>query len=294
MPSPLAMHETMTHQSTRRRVFLLGNPEKPDAPAAMERLHAFAKEHCDIVGAKLTVDGQAAIDAGADLIVVFGGDGTMLGVARSLGRHQIPLVGVNLGKLGYLADYLVEELQFHFERVLNDAELVSERMMLDVDVFHGEHRTFSTMAVNDCVIQAGAPFRVIELSVCLDGRRLTDVAGDGIIISTPSGSTAYNLSAGGPIVQPGVRAFVLTPLNVHSLTHRPMVLEHDAVVEVTAKRVNPGSAVIVDGQMSCVIRAGDRTVARRSNTTLKFVHNPMYPRWHKMVDKLGWGQSLNY
>jgi NAD+ kinase len=284
----------MADESKRRRVFLLGNPDKPDAAAAMERLHTFAKEHCDIVGATLALDGQAALKADADLVVVFGGDGTMLGVARSLGRDQLPLVGVNLGKLGYLADYLVEELQFHFERVLSDPGLVSERMMLDVDVYQGDNKIFSTMAVNDCVIQAGPPFRVIELSVCLDDRRLTDVAGDGIIISTPSGSTAYNLSAGGPIVQPGVRAFVLTPLNVHSLTHRPMVLEYDSVVEVTAKRVNAGSSVIVDGQMSCPIRAEHRTVVRRSDTTLKFVHNPMYPRWHKLVDKLGWGQSLNY
>ncbi|MBN1511719.1 MAG: NAD(+)/NADH kinase [Phycisphaerae bacterium] len=282
----------MTETDQHKRLFLLGNPDKPEVPAAMERLHSFARKHCDIIGAKLSTDGQVALEAGAEMIVVFGGDGTMLGVARSLGRNQIPLVGVNFGKLGYLADYLLEEMQFNFDRVLNDPSLISDRMMLDMTVHRGGYQVFSSMAVNDCVIQAGPPFRIIELSVSLDDRRLTDVGGEGLIVSTPSGSTAFNLSAGGPIVQPGLHAFVLTPLLVHSLTHRPMVLEQDAVVEVVAKRVNHGTAVIVDGQMSCGLRPDDRVVVRRSQTTFKLVHNPMYPRWHKLVDKLGWGQAL--
>ena len=284
----------MPDQTPRKRVFLLGNPDKPQAAAAMAKLYAFAKARCDIVGTTLTTDGRAAIDARADLIIAFGGDGTMLGVARSLGTHQIPLVGVNHGKLGYLADYLVEELQFQFDRVLCDPSLISERMILDVVVTRAEQPIFSSMAINDCVIQAGPPFRIIEVSVWLDDKRLTDVSGDGIIMATPSGSTAFNLSAGGPIVQPEVRAFLLTPLNAHSLTHRPMVIEHHSVVDVIARRVNEGTSVIVDGQMFCRLQAEDRTTVQRSETTFKLVHNPMYPRWHKLVDKLGWGQSIHY
>ncbi|UCG16038.1 MAG: NAD(+)/NADH kinase [Phycisphaerales bacterium] len=285
---------TMTDQAKPRRIFLLGNPDKPEAPAAMDKLRAFAETRCEIVGAELSIDGRLALDAGADLIIAFGGDGTMLGVARSLGERQIPVVGVNLGKLGYLADYLVEELQFHFDRVLSDPSLVSERMILEVEVCRGGDKIFSAMAINDCVIQAGPPFRIIELSVWLNDKRLTDVSGDGVIVSTPSGSTAFNLSAGGPIVQPGVHAFVLTPLNVHSLTHRPMVIEYDSIVEVRAKRVNQGTAVIVDGQVSCSLRADDRATVQRSDTTFKLIHNPMYPRWHKLVDKLGWGRHPNH
>ncbi len=282
----------MTEPNRHKRLFLLGNPNKAEVPGAMETFYSFARGHCDIVGATLCTDGQAALQAGAEMIVVFGGDGTMLGVARSLGRRQIPLVGVNFGKLGYLADYLLEELQFNFDRVLHDESLIGDHMMLDVAIHRGDHQVFSSMAVNDCVLQAGPPFRIIELSVSLDGRLLTHMDGEGLIVSTPSGSTAFNLSAGGPIVEPGVHAFVLTPLLVHSLTHRPMVLEQNAVVEVVAKRVNHGTAVIVDGQMSCGLRPDDRVSVRRSQTVFRLVHNPMYPRRHKLVDKLGWGQAL--
>jgi NAD+ kinase len=283
----------MAQNSHPKRVFLLGNPAKPDASAAMEKLRAFAAGRCEVVGAETGVDGRVAIEAGADMIVVFGGDGTLLGVARSLGLHQIPLVGVNLGKLGFLADFLVEELQFHFDRVISDDSLVTERMILDVRVFRDGGEMFSSLAINDCVIQAGPPFRIIELSVWLNSRHLTDVAGDGIIVGTPSGSTAFNMSAGGPIVQSGVRAFVLTPLNAHSLTHRPMVIEHDSFVDIHAKRVNEGSAAIVDGQVSRRLLPKDRVHISRSDVTFKLVHNPMYPRWHKLVNKLGWGRSIN-
>ena len=173
------------------------------------------------MGAELSLDGELALQAGAGRVIVLGGDGTLLGVSRSLGSHQVPLVGVNLGKLGFLAEFTVEELQQQFDRVVSDESLIEQRMLLQVAVLRLRTVRFESLSVNDCVVRAGPPFRMVNLSIAIDGLPLTVVRGDGLIVSTPNGSTAHNLSAGGPIVQSGVKAIVLTPLCPHSLTPPP-------------------------------------------------------------------------
>jgi NAD+ kinase len=202
----------------------------------------------------------------------------------------MPIVGVNLGKLGYLAGFSIAELKAHFDRAVADASLVQDRMLLEVSVLRGERSLFSSLSINDCVVHAGPPFRMIQLSVSLDGHPLTDVRGDGVIVCTPSGSTAYSLAAGGPIVHGGVRAIVLTPLCPHSLTHKPLVIEDDAAVEIVARQVNEGTTAIVDGQEVFPLRAGDRVRIARSTARLQLVSNPLYPRWMNLVTKFGWGR----
>ena len=281
----------MSHPLSDRRVFVLGNPEKWSVARTLTKLKQFVAERCNLVGGELGLDVQKAIEAGAETIIVLGGDGTLLGVARSLGANQIPLIGVNLGRLGFLANYSVDELKAHFDRAIGDPTLVETRMMLDVNVHRGDRVRFTSRVLNDCVIQAGPPFRQIELSVFLDGQRLTDISGDGVIVCTPTGSTAHNLSAGGPIVQAGVHAIVLTPLCPHSLTHRPLVVEHDARIEIVAKEINPGSTATIDGQESCPLQVDDRVMITRSPAPLRLVRNPLYPNWNKLVTKFQWGQS---
>ncbi len=281
----------MSDSVSARRVFILGNPDKDSVARTLAELQQFAAERCDLVGADLGLDTRKAVNAGAEAIIVLGGDGTLLSVARSLGAEQIPLIGVNLGRLGFLANFSVEELRAHFDRAIDDPALIETRMMLDVSVYREGQACFSSRALNDCVIQAGPPFRSIALSMFLDEQKLTDVGGDGVIVSTPTGSTAHNLSAGGPILQAGVHAIVLTPLCPHSLTHKPLVVEYDSRIEIVAKEINPGSMVTIDGQVSHPLEVDDRTVITRSATPLRLVRNPLYPNWNKLVTKFRWGQS---
>jgi NAD+ kinase len=244
-----------------------------------------------VVGANLSTDGQAAVKAGAERIVVIGGDGTLIGVARSLHTQQIPLIGVNMGKLGFLTEFSVEEVQAHFERALRDFSLIARRTMLEASVHGNGEARVCCLAVNDCVIQAGPPFRMIRLGVAINREHFTDVRGDGLIVCTPAGSTAHSLSAGGPIMQAGVDAIVLTPLNPHSLTHRPLVIERQAVIDITASQVNEGTTIIIDGQVSYPLQRGDRVTIRRFDTDMLVVRNPIYARWHKLVTKMHWGQG---
>ena len=275
-----------------RRVYLFGNPSKPHAQEAVERLKKSAGPQFEVVGASLGRHiGDQARDA--DRIVVVGGDGTLIGVARSLGSRQVPLIGVNVGKLGFLAEFSLEDLAADFDRAVNDDSLISKRAALDVQIENGGVR-HSSPAINDCVIQAGPPFRMITLGVQLDGAHLSNVAGDGLIVCTPSGSTAHNLSAGGPIVQPDVDAMIVTPLNPHSLTHKPIVVNRESKLEITAMIVNEGTTAIIDGQEPHPLRTTDRVIIRRYAHDFLLVRNPRHGRWHNLTTKLHWGQSPNY
>ncbi|MGD2109529.1 MAG: NAD(+)/NADH kinase [Phycisphaerae bacterium] len=287
-------NKPLSEVSEKRRVFLLSNPDKPDAAKALEQLRAFAETRCRVVGTSLTLDGSEAVKAGAERVIILGGDGTLIGVARSLGAHQIPLIGVNVGKLGFLAEFSIDELRQVFERAIGDDSIISHRTVLQITVQHDGGVRDTSLAINDCVIQAGPPFRIVRLGVSINGEHLSGFGGDGLIACTPSGSTAHNLSAGGPIMQPGVDAIILTPLCAHSLTHKPLVIERESVIEIVATEVNEGTTAIIDGQVSCPLETGDRLTIRRFDHDFLLVHNPLYARWHNLVTKLHWGRAPNY
>ncbi|MCH9033861.1 MAG: NAD(+)/NADH kinase [Planctomycetes bacterium] len=284
----------MSDDKVKRRVYLLANPDKPEAARAMRAAENFQVEGVEIVGSAVGLDATDAVKAGVDRLIVFGGDGTLIGVARSLGANQLPLVGVNIGKLGFLAEFSPDELKESFERVIRDDTLVTRRIALHVTVRHNGGVRDTSLAINDCVIHAGPPYRIIRLGVSINGEHLTTVGGDGLIVCTPSGSTAHNLSAGGPIVQPSVPAIVLSPMNPHSLTHKPLVVESDSTIEIHASEVNEGSTAIIDGQVTFPLQPGDRITVRRFESDYLLVRNPLYARWHKLVTKLHWGRSPSY
>jgi NAD+ kinase len=276
------------------RIDLLANAYKKNAQAVLAELRAFAAERCSVAGATLAADGQAALKTNPDRIVVIGGDGTLIGVARSLGDRQVPLIGVNVGKLGFLAEFSVDQLKRHFDRAISDDLLISRRTILQVTVHRGGKVCDQSLAINDCVIQAGPPFRMIHLDVAINGEHLTTLAGDGLIVCTPSGSTAHNLSAGGPIMQPDLDAIILTPLCPHSLTHKPLAVERESLIEIVAATVNDGTTAIIDGQVSCALKPGDRVTARRFPSDFLLVRNPQTSRWHNLITKLHWGQLPAY
>ncbi|MCB9849166.1 MAG: NAD(+)/NADH kinase [Phycisphaerales bacterium] len=274
------------------RIFILGNPAKSEVPDALADLREFVGKRATLVGAELNLDGHVAVDAGADLIVVLGGDGTLLSVVRALGDRQIPLIGVNFGKLGFLTQFSVRQFKEHFESLINNGDLINRRSMLQVRIQDGAGKPFESLCVNDCVIHAGPPFRVVCLSLTLNGRRLTNVCGDGLIVCTPTGSTAHNLSAGGPLLMADVDGIVLTPLNPHSLTHRPILVNSASTLTIEPVQLNPGTTAIIDGQVQRALRADDRVEIRQSEQSWSFVRNPRRAPWHNLLTKLRWGKSI--
>ena len=162
--------------------------------------------------------------------------------------------------------------------------------MIEATIRQNGGQTTHSVAANDCVFHAGAPHRMIELSAAVDGVELTRFSGDGLVLATPSGSTAHNMSVGGPIVQPETCAIVLSPISPHSLTHRPLVVAGDSVIEVKAVRVNPGTTLVIDGQVPMPVGAGDRVTVRRWPHDFQLVQNPAQPKWHTLTTKLKWGQ----
>lgn len=231
-----------------------------------------------------------------DLVFVIGGDGTIISAAHFFGKHQAPIVGVNLGKLGYLANFSYEECcdmiaMGAFPRMLG-TEDISERMLLGTQI-KDDH---DVMAVNDIVIDIGHPFRTITVRIDVDGKWLTDVRGDGVIVSTPTGSTAYNLSAGGPILQPETDVIAITPKNPHALSFRPLVVRGSSTITLTAKE-HVGAHVIIDGQkvvpMSELDGDEDKLVKiGKFESNLKLVsnqHNQKHGWSNILREKLKWG-----
>jgi len=272
------------------RVAIVYNPDKLQAEVTMASLVTSLADRAEVVATGVVAEVPKLACDRADRLIVLGGDGSILAAARSLTDRQIPIVGVNFGKLGFLAEFSVEALEEHLEAVLTDTAIVSQRMMIEATIRRDSAPVTRLVAANDCVVHAGPPYRMIELSMAVDDVELTRVGGDGLVLATPSGSTAHNMSAGGPIVQPVTRAIVLSPINPHSLTHRPLVVAGDSVIDVVAVQVNLGTTLVIDGQVSMPIEKGDRITVRRWPHNFQLVQNPGQPKWHTLTTKLKWGQ----
>ena len=231
---------------------------------------------------------------GADFAVVFGGDGSIISAARQLSQMNVPVIGVNIGKLGFLAEFSVEELKEHFNDIVSGKAAVEKRMMLSCQVSRAGKQTFCSSAINEVFITAGPPFRMIELKMTVDGQPLASCVSDGLIISTPTGSTAYNLSAGGPILSGNMEGMVITPMCPHSLSFRPIVINADCKVEVTAVRANEGTTLSVDGQVSCRLTSEEVVRVERAKTGFLIVGNPTRTEWDTLATKLSWAEKPRY
>ncbi len=253
----------------------------------MKQLEALVSQHAQLAGTGFEFSSAAEK---ADVVIVLGGDGTLISVARAMGDSQIPLVGVNFGKLGFLTPFSLEELIEDFDEVIAANAPTTRRMMLVATVTKASGQSiFESVCLNDCVIHAGPPFRMISLAVQLDGRQLTQLDGDGLIVCTPTGSTAHNMSAGGPILMAEVDGMVLTPINPHSLTHRPIVINAEGKLAVEITECNPGTTAIIDGQVPCSLEEGDRVDLRAADLRASIVLNPRSAKWQHLVSKLHWG-----
>jgi len=209
------------------------------------------------------------------------------------------VIGVNVGKLGFLAEFSVDELKDFFPRLKNGTVPIDKRMMLNCRVFsdgQGEDRDekFCSAAINDVFITAGPPFRMIELKILVDGQPLAGCVTDGLIISTPTGSTAYNLSAGGPILSSKIEAVVITPICPHSLSFRPIVINADSRIEVFGVRVNDGTTISIDGQVSLNLTINDIVRVEKENSDFLIVNNPLRSKWDTLATKLSWAEQPKY
>ena len=282
-------------KTVKKKVLILGNMDKPGVADEINLLLPWLEQLVS-VSAVLPARGTLPADAAkADLCVVFGGDGTLLSAARMLANTGVPLLGVNMGKLGFLAEFNVEHFRKHLPDILAGPPAVTERMMLRVRIHRGGNTDrFTSPAANDVAVAAGEPFRMIDLRVCRGGEQIARYSGDGLIVATPTGSTGYNMSAGGTIMEPTLRAVAITPVAPHSLSLRPIAVGVDEPITVHAERVNPGSAVIVDGQVRGSLCAGDIIDIRPGAKPLRIITHPGRTFFGTLSAKLQWGLNPHH
>jgi NAD+ kinase len=240
--------------------------------------------------AEVTVVDRAHLAGQVDLIVVLGGDGTLLSVARAADGLAVPILGVNLGGLGFLAATTLEALYPTLEGVLGGEYSAEARIMLAATLARGAATVAGYLAVNDVVIAKGALGRLIDLEVRVDGQLMTEYRADGLILATPTGSTAYNLSAAGPILFPTMDAVVLTPICSHALTNRPIALPGTARLEVVLLSDTPDVVLSVDGQVGLPIVAGDVVRVGRAQARLHLIRDPQKTYFQVLRAKLKWGE----
>ena len=233
------------------------------------------------------------VAAHSQLLVVLGGDGTLLSAARASlrrnGSHDLPLFAVNLGGLGFLTAITIEELYPQLERALHGDFRVASRRMLHVELWRGEQRIASHEALNDVVLTKAEIARMIDLEVQVDNHFVCVYKADGLIVSTPTGSTAYSLSAGGPIMFPSVAATAITPICPHTLTNRPVIVPDESEIEVIVLYNSP-TYMTIDGQVGEILESGDRIICRRSEHNISLVRPPDMMFFDVLREKLKWGE----
>ncbi len=226
----------------------------------------------------------------ADLIVVLGGDGTMISTARLTGNREVLVLGINYGSLGYLTEFRIEEMFPALEMILEGNFEIDRRVMLDVEHWREDEKLAAGRVLNDVVINKAALARIIELEVELNNLYVNSFRADGLIVSTPTGSTAYNLSAGGPIVYPSMNAIVLTPICPFTLTNRPIVVPDKDEIVLKLKSETEGVMLTLDGQIGFSIAPDDKVLIRKSSTNFNLVQPPNRNYFDVLRNKLKWGR----
>jgi NAD+ kinase len=274
------------------RVFVLGNADRPGVSEEAERLLPFLRQQCEVVVFDLHQEADLS-KLEADLTLVLGGDGAILRAARQMGYRQLPVLGVNLGKLGFLADISPEELRTCFACVVQEQFRVTRHLMFEC-VVEGPGESHTLLGLNEIALQTGPPFSMIEMDLIIDGEAVARYRGDGIIISTPIGSTAHSLAAGGPILGQELPAFVITPLCPHTLTNRPLVDSADKMYTIAMRRASATTFLVIDGQQLVQMTEAHRVTIRRAPVCFQLVKVPGRSHYQTLRDKLHWGTQPNY
>jgi NAD+ kinase len=280
------------------KVVVLGNALKEGVTVAVERWLPFLRQHAEVLAVDLNQEVDVAQLDNPTLALVFGGDGAILRAAHQMGYHQVPVLGVNLGRLGFLADVLPQELEERFLQVAQGAYRVTQHLMyeclIEIERDGGYETVHTFLGLNEIVVYTIPPMHMLDLHIQVDGVEAAHFYGDGLIISTPIGSTAHNLSAGGPILNQELPAFVLTPICPHALTYRPVVDSADRVYTIRIGRQCENAVLIVDGQENHILHCGERIRLRRAPVDFRLARVPQRGYYETLRDKLRWGTPPNY
>lgn len=273
------------------RFYVLGNPTKAGVRAEADRLVPRLRQFGEVV----VYDLDRAVDLSrteADVAFVLGGDGAILRAALQMGYNQVPVIGINLGKLGFLADLSVEEAHCCLDQLITREFRVAKHLMFECVVDDGKSST-TYLGLNDAVFETGPPFHMIEFEVSVDGEIALNYFGDGLIVSTPVGSTAHNLAAGGPILGRALQAFAIAPICPHTLTTRPLVDSAEKMYTIVLRRAF-GAWLVIDGQTQLPLTLNHRVTIRRAPVEFQLVKLPGHSYFQTLRDKLRWGTTPNY
>src|SRR5580693_1824773 len=284
-----------------KTVGIISRPRREDIARVVPPLVNWLKAH----GAEVTCDsetndclGMAALQARkreelpgcTDLLIVLGGDGTLLSAARLAAQRKVPILAVNLGGLGFLTTVSQDEIYSILEDIFSDRHRVSERVMLEAEIVRAGAVIRRQIALNDAVLNKAALARIMDLELRVDGDYVTTYKSDGLILSTPTGSTAYSLAAGGPIIYPIVEAFVVTPICPHTLTNRPLVIPDSVQIEIDFKAGDDAVFLTLDGQVGIELKRGDHIVVKKAPEKLYLVRPARKTYYEILRNKLKWGE----
>jgi NAD+ kinase len=277
--------------ASRPRVLMLADAAKPQIRQRAAELRPLLERDVDVVG---TIDdfSQPLPTGEAELAVVLGGDGSILRAARAMGYEQLPVIGVNLGNLGFLADLQPEQLPEVLPLVVSGEYRVVSHLMFECELIRPDQPVERVLGLNEVSVLAGPPFTMLDIQLYVDAELATTYSCDGLIVSTPVGSTAHSLSAGGPILRKDLQAFVISPISPHTLTNRPVVDSADRVLELVVPRPNEGTSLVVDGQVIAQLTADDRVRVARSKAVFQLVEFRGQGYYRTLREKLGWGGRL--
>lgn len=286
-----------------RNIGLVARSESEQALYSLRQLvHFLQRRDCNVILDQEVADAlpelglqagsRAQLGESCDLVIVVGGDGCLLGAARTFARHDVPVLGINRGRLGFLTDIRPSEIEARVGQVLDGDYHLEKRFLLDMEVRRGRTSVGDGCALNDVVLLSGESVHMIEFELYIDGDFVYGQRSDGLIISTPTGSTAYALSGGGPIMHPRLDAMVMVPLNPHTLTSRPLVVDGNSEVKIHINSHKVKPLVSCDGQEGVRVQLDDLIYVRKKPHRLRLLHPPGHDFYEACRSKLGWSTRL--
>jgi NAD+ kinase len=273
------------------RVMIVADGSRAEMRSAVDRLRPTIERHLSVVGASLDFSKPLERDD-ADIVLVLGGDGSILRAAHQMGFHQRPVLGVNLGRLGFLAALQPEQLEQALPEVAAGRHQVVEHLMIEIEVSRDGKPAYHSLALNEAAVLAGPPFKMVDIELYVDGELVTTYSCDGLIVSTPVGSTAHSLSAGGPILRNDMQALIILPISPHTMTHRPVVESADRTIELAVPLPHEGTSLVVDGRVLGTLEPADRVRIVRSRARFQMVVVRGQSFYRRLREKLGWGGQL--
>lgn len=284
---PLSRSETQ-----KPKVVIVGVPGRETVRAELERLRPAIAEHAEIVAEDLSFSYNFS-QGKPDLVIVLGGDGSILQTARQVGAQQSAVLGINCGRLGFLAALSPDDFLNVWPEVSKGKFEVIDHLMLQTSLIRDGRVIAQQLALNEVAVLGGPPYRILDIDLYADGALATRYRCDGLIVATPIGSTAHNLSAGGPILRRQLQAIVISPISPHTLTYRPLVDSADTTLELTVSEPNESTSIVVDGRILSRLLAGDRVRIERAQQTFQMLAVSGHDDYRALRDKLGWGGSVS-